>query len=348
MSDVRLSASRYDDCREVLAAFRNANCETHRDLAYFNWRYRVRPVEAEPIIVWAETAQRERVGALSLVPHRSCLRGAMYPVGILGDISVAPEWRGKGVAQRMFRYLAGLPQVAALEACVVLPYVEAAWPLGKCGWRKVTEIRRFVKFLDVEPRLSGRLPRSLRRPVATAINFGMNTLSSEPLPREAMRFEAEMSDSIDDRFDDLWNRIDKGNFIGVVRDRANLTWRYLRHPLRQYRIFTLVKQDQLCGYVVFHTSGQECSIDDLLCDENACKPAHLLSFFGRHLRQNPGISAITLRRNASDVCYPPLPRLGFIRRADTQDVMVMSGSESVAAALLDESRWLMTAGDKDV
>jgi len=64
----------------------------------------------------------------------------MATAGLLGDISVASEWRGRSMAQKMFEYLSGLEAVKELKCCVVLRNDPAARPLEKTGCSIVSRL----------------------------------------------------------------------------------------------------------------------------------------------------------------------------------------------------------------
>lgn len=345
-SGVRIASGTYATCKDWLMDFRNANRATPRDAGYFEWRYRKRPAGAEAVIVWAENEAGSVIGALSLIPHPFLLDGRACLVGILGDVSVAPAARGRGIAQRLLQALAAVPAVKELAGCLVLPNEEAARPLRKTGWREIGEIARYVKFIDIAPHLT-RLPAPLRQAVTPVLNAALRWVFPMPLPPDAGSFATGIVAEADARFDVLWQRIAHSGMTAAARSGRHLAWRYLQHPSGKYRIFTLARAGELCGYVVYHLDGRECQVDDFLYDEAACQPWHFLGFFVRHVRSLKGVSTISLRRSPADYCPLPLRRAGFLRRRDTQAVMVLAG-EGRPAGFLDGSRWFITAGDKDV
>src|SRR3972149_2265887 len=125
MTDIKFSATGYEQCRAHFIQFRNANRDADQREAYFDGRKANRPGGPQPIIVWAETVEGKRVGSLSLVPHHYLINNAISLVGVLGDISVERAWRGKGIAKRMFGFLAKLEEVRPFAACIVLPNDDA-------------------------------------------------------------------------------------------------------------------------------------------------------------------------------------------------------------------------------
>lgn len=112
MSNIKLTTARYEECNEELLAFRNANRDMARSPEYFDWRYLKRPCSAKAIILWAS---REKLGMCSVIPHEYAINDRVDHLGVLGDISVAKEWRGKGVARQMFAQMAGMQWISIIS-----------------------------------------------------------------------------------------------------------------------------------------------------------------------------------------------------------------------------------------
>jgi len=350
MSEIRISAVDYAACRADLLSFRNANRETPRDETYLGWRYERRPNTLKPIIVFSANGTGRKIGCLSVTPHDYAIGSHTCSIGILGDISVDKDWRGKGIAEGMINYLNGLHAFQNLAAGVVLPNEAAARSLSKCGWQTVTKLRRYVKILNVEATLEGWFGETwLTTRLAALPNYFLQACSAENSLEPSPDYTWKSTDVLDRRLDRLWDECGKsGNVIGI-RDHDHLTWRYLSHPLEKYRAFLLLKRSQLCGYVMFHVSEGRCHIDDWLCrDGNSCY-VHLLSYFTKYIRKDPAVSSISILINEQHAVRSALRKLGFIKRPDYLRCMVkphpaLSGSD----ATLNPAAWFLTAGDKDV
>lgn len=344
---IKFSTSTYEKCKKDFIAFKNANREAERDEKHFDWRYLDRPCELKPIIVWAENSDGRKIGALSIVPHHYSIDNKVYPLGILGDISVAKEYRGQGIAKKMFNYLSGLDEIKKLKACIVLPNEDAARPLEKTGWQTVSRLERYIKVLDVKKRLKGKVFLEALSPF---INSLLKLLSYETFLKEAPGFKGEVIDAFDDRFDELWNSLNKNGMIIGLRNKEYLRWRYQLHPTVKYHIFTFCAHEKLCGYIIFHFDRDTCYIDDILSFKEKEYPTYLLYYFINYLKKNISPSAIAMRFNESGLSEQlPLTRFGFKRRSDFLRLMVyLDGSESEERFFLKGSKWFVTAGDKDV
>jgi len=346
MPEIRLSFVPYDKCKHDLISFRNSNRETNRDELYFDWRYLGRKTEIKPVVVWAEDAKGEKVGSMSIVPHRYLADNSACLLGILGDISVDERCRGRGIAKQMLNFLPEIREIKKFSGCLVLPNVEAARPLEKTGWTTVSRLERYVKFLDVEQRLKSKLgSKAVRASFSFPLNYMLSVLSFESLPIRTLGYKAELADGFDSRFDALWKGLQKHDMVIGFRDSEYLNWRYARHPLVKYKIYTLVKNSILRGYIVFHYEGTTCYIDDFMStDEKHCQ-VRLMSYFLRFIKGVKSLSSVVLQSNKNDLSLVAPLRFGFFKRRDYQKLMLNFNDASLSA---NGSKWYLTAGDKDV
>lgn len=338
----------YPDGADALIEFRNQNRPTARDRAYFDWRFLARPCRLKPVTVWAVVKDR-RVGALTVFPHDYYVLDAEYPVGVLGDISVLPEYRGKGIAGQLFRFL---PQIGALRpllGCLVLPNEDAARALIRADWVEIQRVGRLLHFLDVSPRVRGvvrneRLAGILARP----LNWAIRAAWSWRPAGAGGRFRGTVVADLDERFDELWRRVDKRGRIVGLRDRRYLNWRFLLHPAEKYQVFALTESERLCGYIMYRQADGTCYVEDTFClDDETCSGS-LLTQFVRHVRDAGSIATIAARVNQSFLRLP-WRRAGFVRRPDYQGALVPRQlEESIRKKGGGAAAWHLTGGDKDV
>lgn len=341
------SVEPFSACAAEVAAFRNANRSLARDQRYFEWRYR-RPCAHEPLIVWARNRDGTPLGAASVIPHDYFVLDGIYPMGLLGDISVLPACRGQGIAGRMLGFLARHDALRALRGCVVLPNDEAYGSLRRAGWRDVTAIMRCMKLLDTGPWLERKLGRgSAVRALAAAANTVLRAVSRErSLPR-SYGYETHMVETFDARYDELWGEAAAPGRVLAVRNRSYLTWRFAEHPVVSYRTLEIVRAGKLEGYLVFHHDGSMAAIDDCLFTR-AEVGVFLVGAFLRWLRDSGDTATVRVRANGGLIFALPWRRFGFIRRKDAQPVMLLDSRPAEGSALSAGGRWHVMAGDKDV
>lgn len=348
--EVELSAASYQQCKPDLMKVRNANRDVPRDESYFDWRYLGRPGSRPPTIVLARNGKGETVGALSLIPHSFWIDNGIVAVGLLGDISVSREWRGRSIAQQMFRFLSELEAVKELRCCVVLPNEPAARPLEKAGWSNVSRLNRYIRVVSIERELHRRsCPRWIAKAVSVGITPAYERMCSVTAPARADAYDSAIIGEVDNRFNGLWENLEKKGMVIACRDRDHLTWRFDRHPLWKYRFFVLQRGGQLHGYVAFHVHGDICYIDDVLCCNEGDLPAYLLHAFVISQRNTGTVTSIAVQINQNFFSTAALGRIGFFKRRDFQRVMVAprdSGNDELV--FLSSRNWFMTSGDKDV
>jgi len=338
----------YPDGADALIEFRNQNRPTARDRAYFDWRFLARPCRLKPITVWALLKDR-RVGALTVFPHDYHVLDAEYPIGVLGDISVLPEYRGQGIAGALFRFLPQVGALRPLRGCLVLPNEDAARSLMRAGWVEIQRVGRLLHFLDVSPRLQ-RVVRNeqLAQVLARPLNWAGRVASCWRPADARGRFQGGVLPDLDERFDDLWRRVDKRGKIVGLRDRRYLNWRFLLHPTEKYKVFALTESERLCGYIMYRQANGTCYVEDAFCvGEETCS-GNLLVQFVRHVRDTGSFATIAARVNRSFLKLP-WRRAGFIRRPDYQGALVPPQlAESIRGTGGGAAAWHLTGGDKDV
>lgn len=350
MTEIKLFSAVYEECKKDVISFRNANRDIRRDEAYFDWRYLQRPCRLKPVIVWAESPEGSKIGSLTLIPHDFYVYDRVLPLGVLGDISVAKEWRGKGIAVRMLEYLSSVDEVNKLAACVVLPNKEASRPLARTGWIEATRLVRYVKILDVSPAVKEYTgDNTFSMIISKPANMILKLLSSESFVKNRAEYKGEVVKGFDERFDDLWNKAEKDGMVIGLRNREYLSWRYHAHPLVTYKIFTLLNHSSLSGYIVFHDDGNSCYIDDIFGLNEGNDLKYLMSSFLKEMRCGNFLFSVTARINKNHPSYNFLGKLGFIERPDYQAFMVKTAKTSDDRNPLPESnKWYLTPGDKDV
>lgn len=351
MADITFLSTSYEKSKYDFIAFRNANREIIQSETYFDWRYLTRPCkQLKPIIVWAETVQGRKVGSLSVVPDYYMINNRLCPIGVLGDISVSRECRGQGIAQKMFHYLSGLGEMNDYDACIVLPNEDAARPLQKAKWQTVSRLERYVKILDLEHQFKRLLKLSvLSKVISLPLNHALKLIYLETYLRPSSEYSGEFAADFDERFDELWNNINKTDIIIGLRNSEYLRWRYSKHPLLKYRIFTLLRHDKLCGYIVFYSEKDKLFIEDMASlrgnDYGTCLLYHFLIV----AKQEERLSSITLKMDRNNLSGFPLSLFGFIKRSNNKKLMIKQNVNTVeTSSLFDGHKWYLTHRDKEV
>lgn len=343
MSDIRFEICPYSACAQQIVEFRNANRPIQRDRSYFDWRYRDRPAAQEARIVWGFGDDGRAVASASIIPHDFLLGDRVGTLGVLGDISVAPQCQGQGIATRMIQALDAAPELSGLAGCIVLPNEDAARSFERARWVDVALIERHVRILDVAPRLR-RLPalRSAARWLAAPVNAALRLRSALPQVDPSFAIGPFVDAVFDASHDALWSFVAARGGMLAVRDRAYLDWRYTRHPSQRYQLMTVRRGDALCGYVVFHATQSDVVVDDFLSADAGAATAVVDGF----VRRASAAGAATLHVRCAGDAQGPWHAAGFFKRRDSQRVMVHWAPG--APGPMRAGGWYVTAGDKDV
>lgn len=147
--------------------------------------------------------------------------GKKIRANCLCNLIVREDLRSMG-----FGYLL-LKQATALND-IAIDYAikKDIWPLfEKTGWHG-ENLKRF--FYVIDPLKTSQLTGGL---------VGV-TASPRPYVMKNSNWSFEKIKVADYSIDDLWNRIGHNYPITIVRDSSYINWRYLRHPLLNYNVFT--------------------------------------------------------------------------------------------------------------
>lgn len=349
MSDIEFSLAPFASCVDEVVSFRNANRPIQRDHGYFEWRYRRRPCAEQAQIVWGADRQGRKFASASIIPHDFFVGDRVHAVGMLGDISVLPECRGQGVGTRMIEFLHGAESLQRLLGCLVLPNDEAASAFERAHWADATHIERFVRIVDIAPRLRSRLGTSRAVDwLAGGFNVLLDARFRGTRANDGFETRAHQTPQFDSDYDRFWDEFPKAGRILAVRNRAYLNWRYAEHPSTRHGLFELRLRDRLQGYVVFHAANDLVLVDDFLAVDLA-RGAHLVSAFVAWTREQRVGASIQVRWAGDASSWAPWRNFGFVRRHDVQRVMTPPPSAGASALNGSEAQsWFVSAGDKDV
>jgi GNAT superfamily N-acetyltransferase len=343
MPDIKFFSAPYEKYRQDLMTLRNANRETIRNRPYFDWRYLGRPNGSEPIVILAENGDGRKIGAFTVTPHHYLINNKVHLLGKLGDISVAKEWRGHGVATGMLEYLSECRETKNLTGYTALPNQDAARSLKKTGWQVASKTDRYIKIIRFGEKFRQKFQlRNIPDAFFLPVNYAMKLFSFEAYVREPIDCRGELVATFDERFDALWSSLNKENLVLGFRTREYLNWRYSKHPQVKYQIFTLASDTRLCGYIVFHTNQDQCHIDDILCLNQNSYPTHLLAIFLKYIIKSAIASSISIRLSPKASSLFRLSKFGFMKRADDRAFMLKP-----ILAISNAHEWYLTVGDKD-
>jgi GNAT superfamily N-acetyltransferase len=328
------------DCVAQALAMRNASRGTLRDESYLRWRYLDRPGPAPAFVVWLREGA-ENLAAATVAPHEVHVDGQRVAIGIVGDISVAPAARGRGLAARLMEGVA--LESRSLDGVLVMPNPPLHGTLRKSGWHEMAGLVRFVRYVSAP---QGATPRAVTQLLARGASSLLG--ASQALRRRSRlaAFRLEERSDLPSDYPEFWARAAAAAPLIGSRAPAYLHWRYFAHPLHRYRFFELREGAQLAGYAFARSDGEALWIDDWLALD-----VKNLDILGAKLLERErarGCVSIHTRAQARGVASIPWRNLGFLSRSDTQAVFVTGRWAARAESHARNSDGYFTPGDKDV
>jgi hypothetical protein len=273
--------------------------------------------------------------------HPYWVDGERVQVAVIGDISLDSAWRGRGLGQRLLRFMtAYLDEHFPRHPALVIPTESARRAFAKIGWSTSTALVPLVCMLDAahylqplvrSPRLAGAVARAMRSGARLMIRRHVragDALSLGPVP------EASFAEFVR-----------QSSLQAGIRDSTHepLEWRYVRHPRVRFTFATLRHAGDPRGFLVVDESSHvgTSSIYDLFASSAADLRALLALFIQRGL-DTPGLVSVRLLLDERHPSRAHVRRLGFIARpADT--VLQVHSRDGSAERL----HWRVTQGDKD-
>ncbi|MFV2073797.1 MAG: GNAT family N-acetyltransferase, partial [Thermoanaerobaculales bacterium] len=235
--EFRFREYRRDDEAKVLALWKLAFGKDP-SVPIWRWKYADNPF-GHRILLCVDSADKLAVVMYAGAPYRATLRGGTVEIVQLMDIMSHPEYRKTGLfvksADAFFELFAGGESVLYYG----IPS-EYHFNIGN-KYLHYSRLESGVSYLSCAPHQL----RGARRVLGGVVD------------------EAE---SIDERFDRLWERQRRHYPLAVVRDAAFLRWRFIAHPEKDYSIYTYRSRlaRELRGYAVVGFEGETARLVDLL------------------------------------------------------------------------------------
>lgn len=318
------------------------------DARFWNWQMRENP-DGTAWIYLAEDGQKI-IGHLADLPKRFLVQGKLVLGTLTHDMMVHPDYRRKGVSSATAEY--AIHRVEREKGVFMTAYSireESLNSLLKVGWKEITRLPVLVFPI----RFSGVVNRYLRSEYLSLLIGGVMRFFYFLLfgLRKKRKIEGTVMERVyewDEMYDLFWERAKSTHPIMGNRNRSFLTWRYLRHPTRDYVIYRALQEGKMVGYIVLRKvellKFNSVAIVDLLALDD-----HTLSEL-----VNRGIEHS--RREGVDLLGFMVPRLhpygrslkreGFLPSFKVFHFLVYSHAND--GSVLDPKGWYVTWGDTDV
>jgi GNAT superfamily N-acetyltransferase len=322
--------------------------EDKLDERFWRWEFQEGP-EGKAFIYIVEDENRI-IGHFADIPRRFSVQGEVALGTLSLDLMVHPDYWRKGIFEAMGKYGAQRVKQENGNFLTAFPIrSETIHGLKKIGWKEVVKLPVLVYPI----RFSGIINRYLRFPHLSLLLGGVTRffylLFFGWKKKKGMEEVAiEKVSSLDDLFDDFWQKVYSLHPIVGVRNRNYLTWRYLQHPTRNYTIYRAKKSGEMKGYIVLRKiellNFNSTVIVDLLALDEATLTA-LVEKGIEHSRQE-GVDLLGFMVPSGHLYYKILRGMGFLPSLKTFLFMIypLSGRE----IFLSPEKWYVNWGDSDV
>jgi len=278
----------------------------------YDWHFLNNPFG--PGQIWILKADGQPIGTTSLGMRPLKLGQTLTTAGVACDLAVNKDHRFLQPALMLQRALLSGSH-AGVQVVYGVPNPAGATVLKYVGYREFCSVHRYAKLLRVSQYLGrSRKVGAIAPLIGRMADRGFAALQSFRESRENA-WATQVFPYFDERFDELWSRVDSSHPALTVRDSRFLNWRYHECPLRPYKTLGLVTEDEsrLLGYLIYYVEDHSAICVDLLVPSGAADLSCLVWSWATAAWRD-GLASLSI--SCSDGALPAsLLRLGFTRRS---------------------------------
>ena len=309
----------------------------------FQWLYRDNP--DGPAWSWfaCDGEKGHAIGATSVFPRAVWIDGQPGLCGQVGDFGVAAGYRSLGPAVMMQRATFGPVDEGKLSFCYDCPpHAAGMSTFRRLGMSSTCEVIRYSIPL--------RVNRYLRRrfgPAGSLLSPAGNLFCVLSRSLKSRRHDFEIQEHMGpfgEEFTRLDTAVNGGSLLRSRRTAAHLNWRYRADPLRQYRVLTARRGNELRCFLVLSEHAEVATVIDLFGAEFPVAARALLGAAIEFCASR--CYAVEAFTSKGSHLSGALAEAGFHARSVAAQVVTYSkrGSET-ARRFHDGPRWMMTAAD---
>ncbi|OQW31028.1 MAG: hypothetical protein A4E19_20920 [Nitrospira sp. SG-bin1] len=314
----------------------------------FVWYYQKNPLGKGQCWLLLEKDSGEFIGTAGLGLRAVEIGGRRLMVGLASDFAVKRRHRTIGPAVMLQKTLAA-ELGKSLPAIYVIPNKAATPIMQLCGFKKVGQLIRYVKVLNVGTYVYERFPhKSFVSMISKPIDYLMNLTSQDAWYSCPVNRVFKPMSAFDNRFDELWERARGGFRIIGERNSQFLRWRYEDCPTAKFGVFGLLdrSEQQLHAYIVSYHRGKSLNLADLFFDSPEALKAILLLFLKEMRHQ--GQRSVNIAMMAPTSILRVLTDIGFLPRGEARSFLVHSKMDQTMNQIMESpDNWYLLSGDND-
>ncbi len=335
---------------EIIALWTEGLTQSGMPDAKFKWFYEAHSSGPPQVYFLIHSSSQCRVAVAAIGGRLMRFGNEQVVSGVLVDFVAAKEHRTLFPAMHLQRELLqrGLKDHVFLFG---LPNPKSLGVVHRAGYQRVGMMVRYAMVLQSASYLARYVPKRLASAVSPLVDFAY------ALVRGVVRigkpqYRAEWTNTVDSRFDALWEQSAITGVMMGYRDQRFLNWRFVQCPLHKYTIFTisLSGASRLAAYAVCEidptdTDGtRTLAVRDFLFDQNVPLVATVLwDALARAARLQGYTTISTQFMGNADVAHT-LINAGLRARESRP---LYAAARADRASLLNEKHWYVTSADEE-
>lgn len=332
-----------EDIEQILSLYGIVWPERKIGSKFWIWKFEDVPF-AKSIIALAEE-KGEVIGQEAIIPTPIKIDNYRYLAGQSVDSMVHPEYRGKGVFNKLVGKTIAEGRKKGYKLFYGFPNKNSLKTYQKNGWVEKARLVRYVKVIDW-----AKVIRSRR-----LINFFfwlspfIHLINSFNFSKVKTRPEIKVVNEkyLPPFYESIWSEYlsKQEDLIAIDRNYSYLSWRYEVKPESEYLYYTFTLYDEPLGFAIIkkddrgkiirYKVGEFVTLrDDLL--------PNLVDLLEQVVKENEG-ATLEFQIMKDSALEGFLKDYGYYKRPDELPLLVVYFDE-----LIGHKKWYITAGDYDI
>ena len=310
----------------------------------FDWLYLRNPEGQARTWVAVDPESQGILGVAAAFPRLVYCDGAEARGYVLGDFCIDPAHRSLGLAVSLQRTcLEGLAAGGA-DFAFDFPSANMLAVYKRLRLEANATLIRYAKPIRANRKIAQHVRvGALARGLGAAANVGLRVRDTSLRLTGDWTIVAEAA-PWGEEFTLATREWTSNSAICVARTAKFLNWRYAEHPQQRYELLTARHKSDLHGYLIHHSNGEDCVIDDLVAENDAVRRALLAKTVA--LARERGVHTLSSPWLDSHPGTQLLEKCGFRpREASPVVLLAFAGGEQRQIGPAESRCWYLSHGD---